>query len=436
MSFPRPPYPSPKAGQAALRALLKERSLLPALSALHAEMGPVFTMSAPGFQPVMMAGPEANHFVLVEARRLLEWKPEGDPVARLLRRGLLMLDGEQHDETRRLMMPPLQRRRAAGYVGKMVKWTDQVIDTWQDGQTVDMLVEMRRAALLILMDALFAIDFSRDIDRLWRGIISLLHYISPGLWLVWKNAPRPGSQAAIQQIDDYLYQQIRQRRAEPLPGEDLLSLLVSNPELDDDFVRDQMLTMLIAGHDTSTALLAWTLFLLGKHPEVMQKASQEVDSVLGGQPPEAESVERLEYLGQVISETLRLYPPIHIGNRRTAGELTFNECTIPAGERLMYSIYATHHSAEHWEDPERFDPERFAPGNKYSPYVYLPFGGGPRNCIGAAFAQVEARVVLSRILQRCDLTLTRPQVRQYMGATLEPRPGVFIRLRRRAENGR
>jgi cytochrome P450 len=431
MSFARPPFPSPQAGQAALRALLKERSLLPALAALHAEMGPVFTMSAPGFQPVMMAGPEANHFVLVEQRRSLLWRPEGDPVSRLLRRGLLMLDGEEHDETRRLMLPPLARRQVSSYLPRFVRWTDHTSARWKPGETVDMLVEMRRAALLILMDCLFDIDASRDIERLWSPILNLITYISPGLWLVWKGAPRPGSEAAIRAIDEYIYEQIRLRRERTEPGEDLLSLLTANPELDDDFIRDQMLTMLIAGHDTSTALLAWALYLLGRHPEVMDKARQEVDRVLGEAPPSPETVEQLEYLGQVIAETLRMYPPIHIGNRRTAAELTFNEHTVPAGERLMYSIYATHHSPHHWEDPERFDPERFAPGSKYSPYVYLPFGGGPRNCIGAAFAQTESRAVLARLLQRYELALTRPVVRQHMGATLEPRPGVFMQVRPR-----
>jgi cytochrome P450 len=427
----QPPYPGPEAGQAALKALLKERSLLPALSALHSELGPVFKLSAPGFQPVMMAGPQANHFVLIEARQALLWRPEGDPVSRLLRNGLLMLDGEEHAQMRRLMMPPLQRRKVSGYIDKMLFWIDQVCDTWQEGKKLDMLVEMRRAALLILMDALFEIDFSKDIDKLWKGILGLLNYISPGLWLVWKEAPRLGGEKAIRELDQYLYSKIAERRSASERKEDLLSLLVANPDLDDSIIRDQMLTMLIAGHDTSTALLAWTLFLLGKHPQVLQKTQQEVDNVLGGARPDSESVENLVYLGQVISETLRIYPPIHIGNRKTAQDLDFQEYTIPAGERLMYSIYATHHAEEHWPDPEKFDPERFAVGKKPEPYTYLPFGGGPRNCIGAAFAQVEAKVVLARILQRFELILIRHEVRQHMGATLEPRPGVFMKVRPR-----
>jgi cytochrome P450 len=134
-------------------------------------------------------------------------------------------------------------------------------------------------------------------------------------------------------------------------------------------------------------------------------------------------VDSLVYFKQVIDETLRLYPPIHVGNRVSAEDLSVCGYDIPKGERVMVSIYATHHDETHWPEPERFDPERFGPGKQHTPYSYLPFGGGARNCLGANFAQVEAKVVLARIFQRYELTLTRPRVHIHMGATLEPRPG-------------
>jgi cytochrome P450 len=142
----------------------------------------------------------------------------------------------------------------------------------------------------------------------------------------------------------------------------------------------------------------------------------------------------MTYLGQVIDETMRLYPPIHIGNRIAATELHYDGHRIPAGTRVVYSIYLTHRHEAHWSDPERFDPERFGPqaGQKPPPYAYLPFGGGPRNCIGAAFAQVEGKVVLSRIIQNFELTLTGNKVHPHMGATLEPRPGVMMHVRPRS----
>jgi cytochrome P450 len=428
MNNPPPPSPTPEAGRAALKALLADRSLLPALKALHSELGDTFNLAFPGFRAVVLAGPEASRFVLVEARKSLIWRNPADPVTKLLRHGLLVEDGESHDELRRKISPTLHKRMLPVYLGKMLRSTDQVLDAWAPGSSQDMLVEMRRVALLIIIDSLFDVDFSPHLDRLFPAILKMLAYISPGVWLVWPEAPRIGYSRAIQQVDEYLYGLIAERRASGTEGEDLLSRLAADPEMTDDLIRDQMLTMLIAGHDTSTALLAWALGLMGKHPQVLQRAFDEVDRVIGTDLPSLEHMDQLQYLGQVVDETLRIYPPIHIGNRHLAEDLNFQGYHLPAGRRLMYSIYATHHDEKHWTNPEQFDPDRFAPGVKPQPYTFVPFGGGPRNCIGAAFAQVEAKVVLARILQRFKLRLLQEDFRVYMGATLEPRPGVRMQV--------
>jgi cytochrome P450 len=181
-----------------------------------------------------------------------------------------------------------------------------------------------------------------------------------------------------------------------------------------------MLTMLIAGHDTSTALLAWTFALLGQHTEIHSRVVDEVDSM-----------ERSPLLDQVIKESLRLYPPIHIGNRRMAEEMQFNEGTVPEGERMFYSIYLTHRDPSIWENAEVFFPERFALGRKTHPYSYVPFGGGPRACIGAAFGQAEARIVMARLLRTHRFEFTNHKIHPHMGATLEPRPGVRMRVTKR-----
>jgi cytochrome P450 len=428
MKHTPPPSPTPEAGRAALKALLADRSLLPALKALHAELGDTFNLAFPGFRAVVLAGPEASRFVLVEARKSLVWRNPADPVTKLLRHGLLVEDGESHDELRRKISPTLHKRMLPVYLEKMLRGTDQMLEAWEPGSSRDMLVEMRRVALLIIIDSLFDVDFSPDLDRLFPAILKMLAYISPGVWLVWPEAPRIGYSRAIQQVDEYLYGLIAERRASGTGGEDLLSRLAADPEMTDDLIRDQMLTMLIAGHDTSTALLAWALGLMGKHPQVLQRAVDEVDRVIGTDLPSLEHMDQLQYLGQVVDETLRIYPPIHIGNRHLAEDLDFQGYHLPAGRRLMYSIYATHHDEKHWNNPEQFDPDRFAPGVKPQPYTFVPFGGGPRNCIGAAFAQVEAKVVLARILQRFKLSLLQEDFRVYMGATLEPRPGVLMQV--------
>jgi cytochrome P450 len=199
--------------------------------------------------------------------------------------------------------------------------------------------------------------------------------------------------------------------------------------------------MLIAGHDTSTALLAWTLYLLGSHPHVMASIRQEVEAEIGEQagPPSIDQIHRLVLLDQVIKESLRLYPPIHLGNRMVTEDAEIGGYHIPADTRLMYSIYLCQRDESVWKDAERFCPERFAHGHDagHPPFAYLPFGGGPRNCIGAAFAQVEVKVVLARLLQTFDLQLLNgEEIKPHMGATLEPRPGVLMRVvRRRTHHG-
>ncbi len=426
--LPLPPPPTPQAGRAALAGLVREKSIVGALRAVRDAMGNVFTLPLPGFAPIFVSGAQAIRFVLVTERAHLNWRSEGDPVTELFHHGLLVQDGAAHDSLRRVMDDSLHRQMVAQYVSGMVENTDEVMKRWTDARPRDMAVEMRRIALLIFMQSLCGVDFRADLDMLWQPILKAIAYISPGAWLVWRNVPRFGFTKPLRVLDDYLYRLIRARRATPNAGMDMLSHLIA-AGLDDQTIRDQLLTMLIAGHDTSTALLSWTLYLLGMHPDAMQRARAEIDSVLGKQPPSAETAAQLPYLKQVINETLRLYPPIHVGSRVVADDLELEGHRLPRGSRLMYSIYLTHRDPHAWRNPSTFNPDRFATGasEAHTPYTFLPFGGGPRNCIGAAFAQTEAQVVLARILQRFDLELTGRSVRVKMGATLEPRPGVMMR---------
>ena len=241
--------------------------------------------------------------------------------------------------------------------------------------------------------------------------------------------PRPGYRKYLKTLDKYLYEIIRDRKA-GLTVDDGLSSTIHRPPdllqhlidagLTDDVIRDQMLTMLIAGHDTSTALLAWTFALLGQHPDIHARLVEEVDTQ-----------KKSALLDQVIKESLRLYPPIHIGNRRVARDMEFPAGSIPAGERMFYSIYLTHRDPQVWENAEEFCPERHAHGRKTPPFSYVPFGGGPRACIGAAFGQAEARLVITRLLQTYKFEFTNHKIHTHMGATLEPRPGVMMKIIKR-----
>jgi cytochrome P450 len=420
-------------GLQVLQAFQREKSPLAALRLMRDNLGDIFQISIPGFDPIFLSGPKYSRFVLVDGRDYFLRRTESDPVTRLLRHGLLVEDGDLHDRLRSPMNEILSGKRVLDHIEIFWRSTDAVTQHWKNGDTVDMLVEMRKIALLIFMQALFAVDFSPDLDRLWQAILRLLKYISPGLWIIAPNLPRPGYKKDIHAVDAYLYELIRDRRAHPIQGDDLLTRLVNIPSFDDQLIRDQLLTMLIAGHDTSTALLAWTLFLLGAHPKAMERVSKETRSTIKATIPTSQSLKKLSFLEMVIKESLRLYPPIHVGNRKAAVDIPIDGFTIPAGKRVMYSIYLTHRDPNYWTDPDMFQPERFdrINGNKPTAFSYLPFGGGPRTCIGAAFAQVEAKAVLSRLLSRYELILIDPEVKPYMGATLEPRPGVMMRIQHR-----
>ena len=388
----------------------------------------MFQIPLPAFHPFVVGGAEANRRVLVTERDKVRWR-NPDPVTEVLRRGVLVTDGEEHDRYRRLMEPDMRPSMLPDYAPAMIAHTDRVSATWQEGQVVDMLVEGRKIALLIVMDTLFGVQAWDDLPRIWKPVLKTIEYISPGAWILWRGIPRPGFRKPMRELDEYLFGIVRTRRGAPARA-DLLQHLI-DAGLDDDRIRDQMLTMLIAGHDTSTALLAWAFYLLGSDPKVKEQLTIEIREALGNDAPASSAGWQPPLLDHVIKESLRLYPPIHLGNRMLAEEMEFNGQRVAAGERMFYSIYLTHRDPEYWDDAERFCPERFAGGRKTPPFAYVPFGGGPRSCIGAAYGQAEARLVLGRLLQTHQFDLMPRKVHAHMGATLEPRPGVFMRVTRR-----
>ncbi len=409
---------SAEMGRAAIRALIKEGSPLGPLKVMAKHVGRYFQIPIPGFRPFVVFGPETNRKVLVTERDKVLWR-NTDPVTDMLRRGVLITDGAEHEHYRGLMEAPLHPSRLPNYTHMMTEQTDRVSSTWKDGEVVDMLVEGRKIALLIILQTLFSRDAWDDLPDIWNPILKSIKFISPGMWIFWRTMPRPGFRKPLRQMDEYLFGIIRERRKQKEHTQDLLQHLI-DAGLTDDLIRDQMLTMLIAGHDTSTALLAWTFALIGQHPDIQATLVEEVATL-----------EKSLLLDQVIKESLRLYPPIHIGNRLVAEEMQFSEGNVPAGERMFYSIYLTHRDAAIWENADDFCPERFAHGGKTPPFAYVPFGGGPRACIGAAFGLAEARLVIARLLQTHAFEFTNHKIHAHMGATLEPRPGVKMRVTRR-----
>jgi cytochrome P450 len=436
------PQTEPKVGLKVLKGLARDRSLLTGLEIMRAEVGPAFQIALPGFRPAVLVGPDFNRQIMISRREHFRMRNPYDPVTKLLRHGLLVEDGEEHACLRAQIEPALHKSQVIGYIPTMLSLTDRVLDDWADGSVQDMLVEMRRLALLIFMGVLLDVDFDPAMARLWGPILRTIKYISPGLWIVWPDVPRFGYRQGLAELDEYLYGIIKDRRKrlaggkseanDPQSPTDLLTQLIRNPDMSDELIRDQLLTLLIAGHDTSTALLSWVLYLLSQHPDIQTQAQDEVDAIAGRDALTSPLLNQLTYLDSAIKETLRLYPPIHVGNRLVVEDVEISGYELKAGMRVMASIYLSHRDERFWDAPQAFRPERFARDAERPPnFAYIPFGCGPRVCIGATFAQYEAKAVLARILQRFDLKSAGLTVRPHMGATLEPHPGVFLRAHRR-----
>jgi cytochrome P450 len=429
----KPPRPSGQIGLKALQGIIKRKSVIGALETLHVEMGDIFRLPMPGFSPVVLVGAEANKLIANDWKDDLQWRMPNEPITILLHEGVLVTDGKQHDDIRAPMVKPIMHRpMLQSYVEAMIKSAEAIMGAWQPNTDYDMLPEMRKIALLVLTSTLFDTDFTPDMERLWAGVIRAVRYISPNIWVLWRGFSRLGYNRELKKIDSYLFDLIAQKRKKSAQGTDLIGTLI-DMGWNDQLIRDQLVTMLIAGHDTSTASLAWALYFLGKYPHIQEKVVDELKSVLGDNLPRHDQLSTLPYLGAVIDEALRLYPPIHLGSRFATKELSYKGYRIKKGERILYSIYLSHRDPAYWENPNEFMPERFLGDKKpaTNAYHYLPFGKGTRNCIGLAFADVEVKVVLARLLQTYRFELVKDDVRPYMGATLEPAPHVLMRVHKR-----
>lgn len=400
------------------------RGLPHALEHLHARLGDIFRLRFGRFERVVVAHPQALREALVEKRQAFAWRVGDEPVVRLLRHGLLVEDGETHQVLRRIMEPSNRRRHFIPRLATFYPLLDHLTDQWQDGAVYDILVEMRKVALLAFEWVYFSHDLSDELSSLWEPVLSAIHYIGPGAWLLLGTGRVP---ARIAPLEAHFYRLIRQRRKAHTPPDDMLTHLIEHLE-DDDRVRDQMMTMFIAGHDTSTASLAWALYLFGKYPQWQTWVREEVRAHSGNKPPLPERTGEFSLLDAFVKETLRLYPPIHAGNRRVVAPVQLMDYTLQPGQKVLLSYYLVQRHPGYWEAPQEFRPERWLDGDRQSEtFSYIPFSGGPRMCIGAPFAQVELRMILGYLLQRFRFTLTHP-VEMRMGATLEPYPGVRMKV--------
>jgi cytochrome P450 len=421
------------------------RILLP----LYQEYGPIFSMRVFHGRVVMMLGPEANHFMTVSHASNFNWRQGsmGDLIP-LLGDGLLTIDGAYHRRARRIMLPAFHRERIAAACDTMAEEALHALEPWRPGDVVDVYRWARQLTLRVAMRALFGLDP----DEKGRGeqaaidFERALSFYGTDFAVRVMRGPRTPWQrmhAARKALDRIVFGEIERRRRDPDPERiDVLSMLLEATDeedgsrLGDREVRDQVMTLLFAGHDTSTSTISFLLYELARHPAALAKVLEEQDRVLGGRAPTAAELmgEQLPELEMVLDETLRLYPPAWVGPRRAVDTFSFGGHEVPAGAYVNYSSWASHRLPDVWPEPEAFVPERFAPEAKarLPKGAYIPFGGGSRTCIGMRFGQLEIKTIVTLLLQRFRLELFPGRtmtVRQM--PTLSPREPLEMTVRER-----
>jgi cytochrome P450 len=363
--------------------------------------------------------------------------------------GLATNDGESWLHQRRLMQPTFHHKRILSFGTQMTEATLAMLERWQRGagqdQPLDILEQMHRLTLRIVGQTLFHIDLSDEANPTGQAFKTVFRLMTDYFYLPFPplSVPTPRNlrlKAALRTLDEVVYGIICARRGQNAGPVDLLSMLLeaqdeeTGEQMNDRQVRDEIMTVLLAGQETSATTLTWTCYLLSQHPDAEQRLSAELESVLGGRPPTVEDLDKLSYTQMLIKETMRLYPAAWSIPRHAIHEDEIGGYSIPANSLMWISLYTTHRHPGFWEDPEVFDPERFTPEREASRprFAYFPFGGGPHLCIGNSFAMMETQLLIAAIAQRYRLRMVPGhEVKLTAVPTLQPVNGLPMTLHER-----
>ena len=426
-----PPGPTQSPLRQTLRWLIRPIAFL---EDCRRRYGDAFSVNYLGFRSpmVMLSDPEA-------IRALYTGRENGLPPGRTITlqpvmgaRSLLLLEGEEHLVRRRLMLPPFHGERMRAYESVIREVADEEIDRWPIGTPFPLHPRMQAITLEVILRAVFGVTDAARRARLTELLPKLLEATSSaglqlGVLLARRFArldPQAGLQKLLDPVDKLLFEEIAERRRDPDLAErqDILSMLVTarfedGEGMSDVELRDQLVTLLLAGHETTATGLAWTFDLLLRHRDVLARLRDELAT-----GDEA-------YLRATVSESLRLRPVVPLAGRRLAAELRVGDLVLPAGTDVTPAIWLTHTRADLFPEPFAFRPERFLDGGPQT-YSWIPFGGGVRRCIGAAFAELEMRIVLREVLERCDLHAAdaAPERIARRNVTFSPRNGTRVVL--------
>jgi cytochrome P450 len=397
--------------------------------------------------------PDYIRDVLVTHNRLFMKGRGLQRAKRLLGEGLLTSEGEFHRRQRRLAQPAFHRQRIAGYGATMVAYGARARDRWQAGAALDIAREMNGLALAIAGKTLFDADVEAEADQIRQSLTDAMKLFTtttlPFAELLEK-LPLPMTRRfrkARERLDATIYRIIAERRRSGEDRGDLLSMLLlaqdeegDGGQMTDEQLRDEAMTIFLAGHETTANALTWTWYLLAQHPQVEARLHAEIDAALAGRLPTVDDLPRLRYTEMVFAEAMRLYPPAWVLGRRALSDYEIGEYLIPAGSILLMSPYLMHHDARYFAEPDRFDPLRWteehnlvAEAQAARPkFSYFPFGGGPRQCIGESFAWMEGTLLIATIAQQWRLRLLPGHpVEMLPLVTLRPKHGLRMTPERR-----
>lgn len=365
----------------------------------------------------------------------------------ILGNGLLTSEGDFHQQQRRLVQPALTRQHVVNYAGMITEFAVRLSQKWTDGARLDIFSQMLNATLGIATREFFGYDSDADVTRFESELSTAIEYfdalLMPSLGWFSKLPTRRNRRykRAEKYLDDFVYRLIAERRKSPRDRIDVLSMLLRARDTEgdgrgmtDQQVRDEAMTLLTAGHETTATALTWTWHLLAHNPDVEKQLHHELDTVLGGRVPGADDVERLPYTRMVFAESMRLYPPLWALSRKAIEDCQIGDCHVPAGTTVGISQFVTHRDPRNYKDPLKFDPLRWTPEaaaarHKFS---YFPFGGGPRICIGEPLAWLEGILFIATIAQQWQFRQDPGFVARIKPLiTLRPKNGMPMRLERR-----
>ncbi len=398
------------------------------------------------FRIVMIYHPDAIEELLVTRSRDFVKSPGVQLLRPLLGDGLLLSEGDTWLRQRRLVQPAFHRQRVTGYGEAMVALTERHVARWNHGDVVEVHAEMMALTQAIVGKTLFDADVSGDAHEAGQAAKVLAEDFGARLQsfrLVPYWVPTPGNlraRRAVRRLDALVRRIIAGRHASGEDRGDLLSMLVQAQDADDGTrmtarqVRDEVMTIFLAGHETTAVALSWTWYLLGRHPDVEARLADELRDVLGGRTPSVADLPRLKYAEMVVTESMRLYPPAYGIGRQAVKATEIAGHAFARSDIFVAPTWVVHRDPRWFEEPEAFRPERWAGdlARRLPRFAYFPFGGGPRQCIGNSFAQMEAVLLLAAIAQRFQLSLVPGQrITPTPYVTLRPEPGIRMRLTHR-----